>query len=1123
MMPKPPLWKRILRLGLRVFHLDALVIVVLLGGWVLIAAAANLGLQRRGQQWLPVNLKAHIAVDYTARQPETLQLARVDPRIIEAVKQDNRANPVIAAAAQTSGPAPASTITPAPTTTAVSVNTITVSAGGPYSGAEGSPILLQAGRVSSVLGLVPGAITYRWDLDGDGRFDEAEGESTRVVFYDEGNYTVAVQATDLVGRTATDRAAVRVTNVPPLVNVGPDRFAAEAEEIRFSAAAQDPGHDILLFEWDFGDGAPVVVDTLQPKHTYTDNGVYIVRLRVSDNDGGLTQSQLTVFVDNLPPEVNAGPDQTVNEGQVVAFNGNAKDPSDFDSLTYVWDFDYDGNTFTPNAVGPTASTLYPNGPRNVVAALLVQDEDGGRTIDTLNVTVNNVAPTITGVSNTGPVGEGDPLTLSVTAVDAGNDPLTYAFDWQNDGAFDVTGAAAQLSNIWYNQGNYTVRIRVDDGDGGEAFTTTTVSTFNRPPVAVANADTVGLEGDLLRFDASDSTDPGLNDVLTYTWRFGDGATASGIAVSHPYGDNGVYAAGLTVADDSNASSTVPLSITILNANPIANAGPDLVIDEGTDVRLTFDGTATRDPGILDILAYAWDFDYDGNTFNEEAAGALAEHLYPGFDGPAEFIVALRVRDDDYPYPTTGGGEIGESIDTLKVTVENIAPWNVNTGGPYRTTAGVPVLLNASGIDVPGDLPLTFEWDLDYDGIAFTVDATGQTITHTWPAGLFNIALQVKDNDGASSQAFTTVDAGRPPTAAAVVTPTLVLEGDPVLFDGTGSGDPDGDPLSYLWDFGDGSPLTAGITVTHVFTDNGVFTATLRVDDGRGGVDTTTAAPVTVNNAPPVAVPAATPNPAPEGSPVTLDGSNSTDPGAGDTLTYEWDFNYNGVTFNVNAAGRSVAATYPDGPAAYTVALRVSDDDGAVSPVNTLALTISNAPPIANAGPDQSVLEGDTVNLDGSGSTDPGLDALTLFEWDFDYDGVTFTVDATGQTATTVYPNGPAAYTVGLRVTDEDGDASAIATANITVNNAPPTANAGPDKTVNRGDIVTFDGSGSTDPGPDPLTFAWDFDYDGITFNADAAGAVVTHTWVTTGTFTVMLQVDDGQGGIATDTATVQVN
>jgi glucose/arabinose dehydrogenase len=61
----------------------------------------------------------------------------------------------------------------------------------------------------------------------------------------------------------------------------------------------------------------------------------------------------------------------------------------------------------------------------------------------------------------------------------------------------------------------------------------------------------------------------------------------------------------------------------------------------------------------------------------------------------------------------------------------------------------------------------------------------------------------------------------------------------VTFSGSGSIDPDSDPLTYSWNFGDGSPVAGGVTVTHTYSSVGGYTSTLTVSDGKGGTDTST--------------------------------------------------------------------------------------------------------------------------------------------------------------------------------------------------------------------------------------------------------------------------------------------
>ncbi len=182
------------------------------------------------------------------------------------------------------------------------------------------------------------------------------------------------------------------------------------------------------------------------------------------------------------------------------------------------------------------------------------------------------------------------------------------------------------------------------------------------------------------------------------------------------------------------------------------------------------------------------------------------------------------------------------------------------------------------------------------------------------------------------------------------------------------------------------------------------------------------------------------------------------------------------------------------------------------------VTVGNAPPTADAGAPQTVNPGDSVTLDGSSSSDPNGDALTYL-WQ-QTGGVTVTLSG----ATTVSPTftAPAAsgvLTFTLTVTDTGGLTDTAST--IVTINAAPTADAGAPQTVNPGDGVTLDGSASSDPNGDPLTYQWTqiggttVTLSGATtvspaFTAPAASGVLTFTLTVTDT-----------GGL-TDTATTTV-
>jgi len=156
-----------------------------------------------------------------------------------------------------------------------------------------------------------------------------------------------------------------------------------------------------------------------------------------------------------------------------------------------------------------------------------------------------------------------------------------------------------------------------------------------------------------------------------------------------------------------------------------------------------------------------------------------------------------------------------------------------------------------------------------------------------------------------------------------------LEGATVSFDGSASSDPDGDALTFSWDFGDGSAGETGPAPSHTYVDNGDYTVTLTVSDGSLTNAATTTA--TIANVPPAVGPITAPvDPVEVGTPVTASAS-FTDPGRLDTHTASIDWgdgtSSSGVVSEVDGSG-SVDGTHSYLVAGvYKVTLTVVDKDG----------------------------------------------------------------------------------------------------------------------------------------------------------------------------------------------------
>jgi PKD repeat protein len=308
--------------------------------------------------------------------------------------------------------------------------------------------------------------TFKWDF-GDGEM--ATGNLTPThVYADDGVYTVTLNVTDDDGGIGTDTLTVTVSNVAPTVEAGADQTVDEDDMVSFVGSFSDPSaEDTHTIEWNFGDGS--FSSELNPTHDYDDNGVYTVTLTVTDDDEGVGTDMLMITVNNVAPTVEAGDDQTVDEGDMVSFAGSFTDPSATDTHTIGWDFGDDEmatGTLTPS------HAYADNGVYTVT--MTVTDDDGGVGTDTLIVTVTNVAPTIdenSFVCPMDPVQVGIGISVSAEFTDPGIlDTHTAEWDW-GDGLTSevlVTEGSGTVSGPYtYTQaGVYTITLTVTDDDGG---------------------------------------------------------------------------------------------------------------------------------------------------------------------------------------------------------------------------------------------------------------------------------------------------------------------------------------------------------------------------------------------------------------------------------------------------------------------------------------------------------------------------------------------------------------------------------------------------------------------------------------------------------------------------------
>jgi PKD repeat protein len=714
---------------------------------------------------------------------------------------------------------------------------------------------------------------------------------------------------------------------------------------------------------------------------------------------------------------------------------------------------------------------------------------------------------------------GDSVTLTGAATDAQGGDLSENLVWvsNRDGNLGV-GASLVVSGL--SSGFHTVTATATDSAGLEASDQIAV-TVSDTPLQDPTASFAFTCSDL-NCSFTDTSRDSDGSIARGAWSFGDGSPLSGIRnPSHRYATGGTYLVTLTVVDDDGRTDTASQQVvaSVKNSLPVAAAGPDQTVRVGDTV--TLDGGASSDAD-GDSLSYLWTLTSAPPDSSASLSDATA--VRPRFvaDVAGAYVAQLIVED----------GLAASDPDTVTLSSENSAPV-ADAGSDQTVRAGRRVTLDGSGSsDADGD-PLTYAWSLTTlpSGSNASLSSASAVSPHFVAdvAGTYVAELVVHDGLTASAPDTVALSSENTAPVADAGSDRTVRVGEMVTLDAGGSTDADGDSLRYSWTLtslpaGSGATLFDVETVRPAFVADvaGTYVVQLMVDDGR-----VVSAPDTVaissENSPPLAE-AGLEQIVRMGETVTLNGGASSDPD-GDPLTYAWSFTSvpSGSGASLSDAKDVTARFVADAIGTYVVQLIVDDGRGASLP-DTVTILSENSPPVADAGRGQTVHVGERIVLDGRGSNDVDGDAL----------GYTWSVQSAppGSTAslsdaTTPMPSF-VVDVVGLYVMQlvvDDGETPGLPdTVLITSENSPPVADAGLDRTVRIGEIVSIDGLGSNDPDGDPLAYIWSFSSVPAGSIAALRGArTATPSFVVDvgGTYGVKLTVSDGWKSSAPDT--VQFN
>ena len=245
------------------------------------------------------------------------------------------------------------------------------------------------------------------------------------------------------------------------------------------------------------------------------------------------------------------------------------------------------------------------------------------------------------------------------------------------------------------------------------------------------------------------------------------------------------------------------------------------------------------------------------------------------------------------------------------------------------------------------------------------------------------------------------------------------------------------------------------------------------------------------------------------STIVFNGSGSW--GFQNIVNYTWSFIYEDTEMELYGISPSfifhTLGTYP-------VTLNVTDSRGRSDTDTMLVHVIDITPPVARAGPDIIVDQHDTVFFNGSASYD-NIDIVEHI-WEFVYDG--YPENLSGETATFTF-HASGIYPITLKVIDSEGNRGTDILNVTVIDITPPKADAGPDVTLDQNDVLTLDGTKSSD-NVGIVNYTWTFEYD----NSEQClfGPRPRFTFNVVGNYNVTLRIADAVNLWDEDTVRVLV-
>lgn len=593
----------------------------------------------------------------------------------------------------------------------------------------------------------PGDLQLVWNdsLNGEIAMSatvEADGSVEGYSMMSEGQHYVTLTVTDSAGKSASDSVIFDVgppNTAPGCVISNPVDGSAGSygSDVDFRAVVSDADipADWLAVDWTsdkdgpMGSSTPDSAGNVAFTTSALSTGTHTVTLTATD-ELGLTCSTFIQYSVSTPPVLtvltpSAG--DVYEEGEVVLFFAEVVDAEDpATDLSFEWVSTLDGLISTQGADSSGDATFslgtLSRGEHSLVVT--VTDTTGLTDRELVVFTVNGKpsAPTVSIGPDPAVTADDLAVSIDVASIDPDGDPITYAYEWYQNGVYSTASSTAALPATATAKGDtWRVVVTPSDATHTGAPGEDSITIGNTPPTAssVTISPDPAIASDTLSCSLSGYSDAdGDPDLSTFAWSVNGTTVATTTTLAGYFGSGDTVVCTITPYDGTDTG--LPLSDSIV----IGNTPPEIAGLSLSPSSPSTDDTLTATVGTFDAdgdsvsVSYSWAI--DGVTIGSTAS-ALSGTTW--FDrGQVVEVTVTPYDGTDYGTPASAS-----------VSVDNTAPGApsvVITPDPPAGNDDLLCEIDVDSIDPDADsVSYTFSWTVDgtaYTGATTTYE-TGDTI------------------------------------------------------------------------------------------------------------------------------------------------------------------------------------------------------------------------------------------------------------------------------------------------------------------------------------------------------------------------------------------------------------